>query len=77
VDVLSQSAVSIAGARTPTSYGTQMAQRLGRVLAARGCDHRYWLGGLTRSRIRARWRSRDQVLGTGVNVCYLKENKKL
>ena len=36
VQVLTQPSISIVGTRRPTLYGTQMAERLGREVAARG-----------------------------------------
>jgi DNA processing protein len=81
VEVLSQPAVSIVGTRKPTLYGTQMAERLGRELAARGVTI---VSGMARGidaishqgAMAVNGRAIG-VLGTGVNVCYPKENKKL
>ena len=81
VDVLSQPAVSVVGTRKPTLYGTQMAERLGRELAARGVTI---VSGMARGidaishqgAMAVNGRAIG-VLGTGVNVCYPKENKKL
>jgi DNA processing protein len=79
VEVLSQPAVSIVGTRNPTLYGTQMAERLGRELAARGVTI---VSGMARGidaishqgAMAVNGRAIG-VLGTGVNVCYPKENK--
>jgi DNA processing protein len=57
-EILNLPCLSIVGTRKPTLYGAQMAQNLGRDLAARGIDA---IG----------------VLGTGIDICYPKENKKL
>src|SRR6266700_243211 len=79
--VLNLPSLSIVGTRRPTVYGTQMAQRLGRDLAARGL---VILSGLARGidaighqgAMDAHGRAIG-VLGTGIDVCYPKENKKL
>src|SRR5215467_3694599 len=79
--VLNLPSLSIVGTRRPTVYGTQMAQRLGRELAARGL---VIVSGLARGidaiahqgAVDAHGRAVG-VLGTGVDVCYPKENKKL
>src|SRR5215467_4816691 len=79
--VLSLPSLSIVGTRKPTIYGTQMAQRLGRELAARGL---VIVSGLARGidaiahqgAMDAHGRAIG-VLGTGIDVCYPKENKKL
>src|SRR5258708_6358702 len=78
---LNQRSISIVGRRRPTVYGRQMAERLGRELAARG-----WLvvSGMARGidaighqgALAVNGRAIG-VLGTGVDVCYPKENKKL
>jgi DNA processing protein len=79
--VLNLPSLSIVGTRRPTLYGTQMAQRLGRDLAARGLV----IGsGMARGidaighqgAMDAHGRAIG-VLGTGIDVCYPKENKKL
>ena len=80
-EVLNQPCVSIVGTRKPTLYGTQMAERLGRELAARGVTV---VSGMARGidaiahqgAMAVNGRAIG-VLGTGVNVCYPKENKKL
>ena len=79
--VLSMPSLSIVGTRKPTVYGTQMAQRLGRDLTARGL---VIISGLARGidaiahqgAMEAHGRAIG-VLGTGIDVCYPKENKKL
>src|SRR5215469_13466893 len=79
--VLSLPSLSIVGTRKPTVYGAQMAQRLGRELAARGF---VVVSGLARGidaiahqgAMDAHGRAIG-VLGTGIDVCYPKENKKL
>jgi len=79
--VLNLPSISIVGTRRPTIYGTQMAQRLGRDLAARGL---VIVSGLARGidaiahqgAMDAHGRAIG-VLGTGIDVCYPKENKKL
>src|SRR5260370_30817856 len=79
--LLNLPSISIVGTRRPTLYGTQMAQRLGRELAARrlvivrgmasGVDAIGHQGSMA-----ANGRAIG-VLGTGIDVCYPKENKKL
>jgi len=81
--VLNLPSLSIVGTRRPTLYGTQMAHRLGRHLAAaarglvivsgmaRGIDAIGHQGAMD-----ANGRAIG-VLGTGIDVCYPKENKKL
>ena len=79
--LLNQPSISIVGTRRPTLYGTQMAERLGRELAARGV---VVVSGMARGidsighqgALAMNGRAVG-VLGTGVNVCYPKENKKL
>src|SRR5580693_5268612 len=79
--VLNLPSLSIVGTRRPTLYGTQMAQRLGRDLAARGL---VIVSGMARGidaighqgAMAASGRAIG-VLGTGIDVCYPKENKKL
>jgi DNA processing protein len=73
--------VSIVGTRRPTLYGTQMAERMGRELAARGV---VILSGMARGidaighqgALAVNGRAVG-VLGTGIDICYPKENKKL
>jgi DNA processing protein len=79
--ILNHPCLSIVGTRRPTLYGTQMAQRLGRELAARGL---VIVSGMARGidavghqgAMDANGRAIG-VLGTGIDVCYPKENKKL
>jgi DNA processing protein len=79
--ILNLPCLSIVGPRRPTLYGSQMAERLGRDLAARGLAI---LGGLARGidaiglqgALAANGRGIG-VLGTGIDICYPKENKKL
>jgi DNA processing protein len=79
--VLNLPSLSIVGTRRPTLYGTQMAQRLGRDLAARGLV----IGSGMARGIDAIGHQGAMdahgcaigVLGTGIDVCYPKENKKL
>jgi DNA processing protein len=81
VQVLNLPSLGIVGTRRPTLYGAQMAQRLGRELAARGL---VIASGLARGidaighqgALEANGRAVG-VLGTGIDVCYPKENKKL
>ena len=85
-ELLGQHSISIVGSRKPSPYGVQMAEKLGRELAtrglvvvsgmARGVDasaHRGALDGLKASGRGAT----VGVLGTGVDVIYPKENRKL
>ena len=82
VELLSRHMISIVGARRPTPYGNQMAERLSRDLADRGlvitsglargidsCAHRGALSSPTGATI--------GVLGCGIDVVYPKENKKI
>src|SRR5437870_3596876 len=81
LQVLNLPSLSIVGTRKPTLYGTQMAQRLGHDLAVRGL---VIISGLARGidaighqgAMDAHGRAIG-VLGTGIDVCYPKENKKL
>jgi DNA processing protein len=79
--ILSRPSSSIVGTRRPTLYGTQMAERMGRDLAARvlavvsgmarGIDAIGHQGALAANGLVI------GVLGTGIDVCYPKENKTL
>jgi len=82
VELLSRHIISIVGARRPTSYGNQMAERLARDLADRGlvvasglargidaCAHKGALTSATGATI--------GVLGCGIDVIYPKENRKI
>ncbi|GAC1703207.1 MAG: DNA-processing protein DprA [Candidatus Acidiferrum sp.] len=79
--ILNLPSISIVGTRRPTLYGSQMAERLGRDLAARGL---VIVSGMARGidaighqgAMVAKGRAIG-VLGTGIDVCYPKENKKL
>lgn len=79
--MLNLPSLSIVGTRKPTLYGTQIAERLGRDLAARGL---VVISGMARGidaighqgAMAAGGRGIG-VLGTGIDVCYPKENKKL
>jgi DNA processing protein len=79
--ILNSPALSIVGTRKPTLYGTQMAERLGRDLAVRGI---VIVSGMARGidaighhgAMAVNGRAIG-VLGTGIDVCYPKENKKL
>jgi DNA processing protein len=81
VQVLSQSTISIVGTRKPTLYGTPMAEPLGCELAARGL---VVASGMARSidaiahqgAMAVNGRAVG-VLGTGIDICYPKENRKL
>lgn len=82
VELLARHAISIVGTRRPTPYGNQMAERLARDLAerglaivsglARGIDSTAHKGALASPR-----GATVGVLGTGLDVVYPKENKKL
>ncbi len=79
--ILNSPSLSIVGTRRPTVYGSQMAERMGKDLAARGLTI---VSGLARGidaiahqgAIAVGGRAIG-VLGTGIDVCYPKENKKL
>jgi len=81
VQILNAPSLSIVGTRKPTLYGSQMAERLGRDLAVRGI---VIVSGLARGidaiahqgALAVGGRAIG-VLGTGIDVCYPKENKKL
>lgn len=80
--VLNRHSISMVGTRRPTPYGNQIAERLGRDLAghgltivsgmARGIDSSAHQGAC-----RAVKGATVGILGTGVDVVYPKENKKL
>jgi DNA processing protein len=81
IDLLSETGVAVVGTRHPTPYGIGMAQRLASDLAshgiviisgmARGVDTLAHKGALEgKGRTVAVW-------GTGIDVCYPRENKKL
>jgi DNA processing protein len=79
--ILNMPCLSIVGTRRPTLYGSQMAERLGRDLSARGL---VILSGMARGidaighhgALASNGRAIG-VLGTGIDVCYPKQNKKL
>ena len=79
--ILNSPSLSIVGTRRPTVYGSQMAERMGRDLAARGLTI---VSGLARGidaiahqgALAVGGRAIG-VLGTGIDVCYPKGNKKL
>jgi len=79
--ILNGPSISIVGTRRPTLYGSQMAERLGRDLAAKGLTI---VSGLARgidaiahTGATAVGGRAIGVIGTGIDVCYPKENKKL
>jgi len=82
VQVLNRHAISIVGTRRPTPYGNQIAERLARDLAehglivasglARGIDSSAHRGACAASR-----GGTVGVLGSGIDVIYPKENRKL
>jgi DNA processing protein len=79
--ILNAPCLAVVGTRRPTLYGTHLADRLARDLAARGI---VIVSGLARGidaiahqgAVTANGRAIG-VLGTGVDICYPKENKKL
>jgi DNA processing protein len=79
---LNRHSISMVGTRRPTPYGNQVAERLGHDLAARGLSI---VSGMARGidslahqgACRANRGAPIGVLGTGVDVVYPKENKKL
>jgi len=81
-ELLNRHVISIVGARRPTPYGNQMAERLARDLAdrgiviasglARGIDSSAHKGALSSS-----VGSTIGILGCGIDVVYPKENKKI
>jgi DNA processing protein len=81
MQVLNLPSIGMVGTRRPTLYGTQMAERLGRELAARGL---VVVSGMARGidaighqGVLAVNGRAVGVLGTGIDVCYPKENRKL
>jgi DNA processing protein len=79
--ILNGPSLAIVGTRRPTVYGTQMADRMGRDLASRGITI---VSGLARGVDAIAHQGATAVggraigvLGTGIDVCYPKENKKL
>jgi DNA processing protein len=79
--ILNAPALGMVGTRRPTIYGTQMAERISRDLASRGLTI---VSGLARGIDAIAHKGVTDVggraigvLGTGIDVCYPKENKKL
>ena len=79
--LLSKSCLAVVGTRHPTPYGTGMAEKLSRDLAARGL---IVLSGMARGIDTAAHRGALEakrptiaIWGTGVDVIYPKENKSL
>jgi len=82
IELLNRHMISVVGARRPTPYGNQMAERLSRDLAdrglvissglARGIDASAHKGALTSAA-----GATIGVLGCGIDVVYPKENKKI
>ncbi|MGC1784247.1 MAG: DNA-processing protein DprA [Acidobacteriaceae bacterium] len=79
--LLAQSGIAVVGTRHPTPYGTGMAEMLSRDLAAHGI---VILSGMARGVDTAAHRGALEgrgktvaVWGTGIDVIYPKENKKL
>jgi DNA processing protein len=82
VALLNRHTIALVGARRPTPYGNQMAERLARDLAARGL---VIVSGLARGidscahqgALLAENGTTVGVLGCGIDVIYPKENRKL
>jgi DNA processing protein len=77
VEVLVQPSIGNVGTRRPTLCGTQMAERLGREIAARGLVVRGMARGvdaISHQGAKAVNGRAIGVLSTGVDVCYPKEN---
>jgi DNA processing protein len=79
--ILNMASLSIVGTRRPTVYGAQLAERMGRDLARRGL---IVVSGLARGVDALSHKGATSVggraigvLGTGIDVCYPKENRKL
>jgi len=82
VELLGRHAISIVGARRPTPYGNQMAERLAKDLADRGLVVSSGLArGIDASAHKGALASATGmtvgVLGCGIDVVYPKENKKI
>jgi DNA processing protein len=82
VELLNRHVISIVGARRPTPYGNQMAERLARDLADRGLVISSGLArGIDASAHKGALSSANGatigVLGCGIDVVYTKENKKI
>jgi DNA processing protein len=81
-ELLNRHVLAIVGARRPTPYGNQMAERLAKDLAARGLVIASGLArGIDASAHRGALSSGSgstiAVLGCGIDVVYPKENKKI
>lgn len=81
-ELLSRHIVGVVGARRPTPYGNQMAERLGRDLAQRGLAVASGLArGIDASAHKGALSVANGltigVLGCGIDVIYPKENKKI
>jgi len=79
--ILNSPSLGIVGTRRPTIYGTQMTERMGRDLAKRGLAI---VSGLARGVDALAHHGATEaggraigVLGTGIDVCYPKEIRKL
>jgi DNA processing protein len=82
VELLNRHVLAVVGARRPTPYGNQMAERLARDLAVRGLVIASGLArGIDASAHRGALSSGSGstigVLGCGIDVVYPKENKKI
>jgi DNA processing protein len=82
VEFLNRHVLALVGARRPTPYGNQMAERLAKDLAARGLVIASGLArGIDASAHRGALSSGSGstigVLGCGIDVVYPKENKKI
>ena len=82
IELLNRHVLAIVGARRPTPYGNQMAERLAKDLAARGLVIASGLArGIDASAHRGALSSGSGttigVLGCGIDVVYPKENKKI
>jgi DNA processing protein len=82
VELLNRHVLALVGARRPTPYGNQMAERLAKDLAARGLVIASGLArGIDASAHRGALSSGSGttigVLGCGIDVTYPKENKKI
>lgn len=80
IEALTNPAVAVVGARNPTAYGRMVAERLAEELASRGCTI---VSGLARGvdscahRGAMRAGRTVAVLGSGLDVCYPNENRRL
>src|SRR5580658_4584912 len=82
IELLNRHTISVVGARRPTPYGNQMAERLSRDLADRGLVISSGLArGIDASAHKGALNSPAGatigVLGCGIDVIYPKENKKI